>query len=543
VNEAEILGEQLRAAREAKELTLQETERATRIRIKYLDALEQGDYSNMTPVQAQGFLRNYARFLDLDFDLLMAEIADEKGRSRRLRTLLPSGGRDEASTNGIPRAITQTASAPAYRSRTPRARRSFLGNILIVLVAGAVVIGVIFGITRLLDNLAQSETRSGADVFLTLSPPPLDETPATDEAALPPAETPLPGETPSLDVPGYTPPALTGTGVSVVINVVQRSWIRITTDGTVQYEGNANEGEILTYSGQQSVGVRASNAAGLELTVNNVPQGVLGGRGELFDQTFTLESLPGPTGLEIPSGDITQDLPLTATAAAAYLPASPTGAALFFTPTATLPLDPGDGSVLSEISLTPPEPTTTPLPTDTPEPSSTPLQTDTPEPTTTPTPEPSLTDTAVPTDTPTSTATPTATYTATPTATLTPTPTSTLTPTFTATPTDTATFTPTPTNTATPTATFTSTPTPTFTATPTATFTPTLTPTFTATPMATSTRTPTPTYTPTWTPSSTWTPTPTFTPTPSWSPTPSVTPTPTPFLPPRLTRTPSPVPK
>ncbi|MGW8257471.1 MAG: helix-turn-helix domain-containing protein, partial [Thermoguttaceae bacterium] len=41
-----------------------ETELATRIRIKYLEALEQSDYSNMTPVQAQGFLRNYAHFLD-----------------------------------------------------------------------------------------------------------------------------------------------------------------------------------------------------------------------------------------------------------------------------------------------------------------------------------------------------------------------------------------------------------------------------------------------------------------------------------------------
>jgi cytoskeletal protein RodZ len=537
VNEAEYLGEQLRAAREAKDLTLQETERATRIRIKYLEALEQGDYGNMTPVQAQGFLRNYARFLDLDFDLLMSEMVEEKGRSRRLRTLLP---REEAPPGSIPRAVTQTASVPAYRSRAPRARRGFLGNILIVVLAGAVVIVAIFGVMQLLDNLVASETRSGTDSFLTPSPS-LDETPVDDQAVLPPVETPAAGETPSLAVPGYTPPALTGTGVTVVINVVQRSWIRITADGTVQYEGNANEGEILNYSGQQSVAVRASNAAGLELTVNNVPQGVLGGRGELFDQTFTLESLPGPTGLEIPSGDTVMDLPLTATAAAAFIPASPTGAALFFTPTPTLPLDPGDMSVLAEISLTPPEPSPTPQPTDTPEPTETPLPTLEPSQTL----EPSLTETAAPTTAPTFTAAPTTAPTATPTLTPTSTPTDTatatstrtphptLTPTLTHTPTATLTATPTPTNTPTATATATAT------ATPTATATYTLTPT----PTATYTLTPTPTYTATWTPSSTWTPTPTFTPTPSWSPTPTLTPTPTPFLPPRLTRTPSPVPK
>src|SRR5690606_35054987 len=61
VSQAEILGQRLREAREAKELSLDETERATRIRARFLDALERGDYSMMTPVQAQGFLRNYAR--------------------------------------------------------------------------------------------------------------------------------------------------------------------------------------------------------------------------------------------------------------------------------------------------------------------------------------------------------------------------------------------------------------------------------------------------------------------------------------------------
>jgi len=39
VSQAEILGQRLREAREAKELSLDETERATRIRARFLDAL------------------------------------------------------------------------------------------------------------------------------------------------------------------------------------------------------------------------------------------------------------------------------------------------------------------------------------------------------------------------------------------------------------------------------------------------------------------------------------------------------------------------
>ena len=84
MNEAELIGQRLREAREARELTLEEAAQATRIRIKYLEALEAGDYSAMTPVQAQGFLRNYARYLGLDIALLLAELEGSgKGRKRR----------------------------------------------------------------------------------------------------------------------------------------------------------------------------------------------------------------------------------------------------------------------------------------------------------------------------------------------------------------------------------------------------------------------------------------------------------------------------
>ncbi len=86
MNLPEALGERLREAREAKDLSLDETERATRIRARFLEALEQGDYSVMTPVQAQGFLRNYARFLGLDLDLLTVELDSSKEGKRRRRS-------------------------------------------------------------------------------------------------------------------------------------------------------------------------------------------------------------------------------------------------------------------------------------------------------------------------------------------------------------------------------------------------------------------------------------------------------------------------
>lgn len=63
---------QLRIAREAKGIALKEVEEITKIRTKYLQALEDGDYGVLPGgVYTVGFLRSYARFLDLDAENLV----------------------------------------------------------------------------------------------------------------------------------------------------------------------------------------------------------------------------------------------------------------------------------------------------------------------------------------------------------------------------------------------------------------------------------------------------------------------------------------
>ena len=61
------LGQWLRETRQAKELSLEQVAAETRIRTKFLAALEEGDYDQLPAgIYAQGFLRNYALFLGLD---------------------------------------------------------------------------------------------------------------------------------------------------------------------------------------------------------------------------------------------------------------------------------------------------------------------------------------------------------------------------------------------------------------------------------------------------------------------------------------------
>jgi len=71
----QTIGQRLRSAREEKKLTLDKVFEATRIRVAYLRALELDDLSSMpSPVQARGYLRNYAEYLGLNIDEMLDDV-------------------------------------------------------------------------------------------------------------------------------------------------------------------------------------------------------------------------------------------------------------------------------------------------------------------------------------------------------------------------------------------------------------------------------------------------------------------------------------
>jgi cytoskeletal protein RodZ len=73
----ESVGQQLRHAREARALSLEQVSRATLIRVHYLQALETGQFNALpSEVQGRGFLRAYAAYLGLSADALLAELDD-----------------------------------------------------------------------------------------------------------------------------------------------------------------------------------------------------------------------------------------------------------------------------------------------------------------------------------------------------------------------------------------------------------------------------------------------------------------------------------
>lgn len=83
------VGEKLRDARELRGVDLHRVERDTKIRSKYLAALEDGDFADLPgDVYARGFLRNYASYLGLDADEIEEEWRDEAGEAKPVRPVI-----------------------------------------------------------------------------------------------------------------------------------------------------------------------------------------------------------------------------------------------------------------------------------------------------------------------------------------------------------------------------------------------------------------------------------------------------------------------
>jgi cytoskeleton protein RodZ len=72
------VAEQLRAAREAKKLSVQQVADATKIRTDHIYALEKGDFSVFSaPIYIRGSVKNYAARLKLDVPQIMAALDTE----------------------------------------------------------------------------------------------------------------------------------------------------------------------------------------------------------------------------------------------------------------------------------------------------------------------------------------------------------------------------------------------------------------------------------------------------------------------------------
>ncbi len=288
------LGQWLRSAREAKDLSLAQIEAATRIRQKYLAALESGNWDELPgDVAGRGFLRNYAAFLGLDPNDALARLGTPPAESTTLT-------RPPDAING-PRAVDyRPMDLDLWEDRTRGMRWVGIG-----LVAGIALILALAGwwlwsanpqfFAGLFPAQAPVPTATSAVAAApnTTSTPTTAPTTAFRITATPTSGIfTLPTPTPTATRVSTRQPTTTPTPLAQLIELVadarQRAWMSVTADGEVVFERVLEAGAQETWQAQQTLVVRTGNAGGVEVTVNGEVQGALGAIGAIEECTWTL---------------------------------------------------------------------------------------------------------------------------------------------------------------------------------------------------------------------------------------------------------------
>lgn len=307
------IGQILREARENKGLSLEEVQAATRINPRYLEALEEGDYEALpTPVHVKGFLRNYARHLGLEPEPLLDRYEAGLGRAPKPK---PAPETPITPDNPLPIREDQPFFDPV--NMEVEARSGWTGNggssgvlQLVIILALIVALGLVANrfIPLILgngsnDNAASEISSAVRDVIndvtgATATPTPElvlqteDSGGGVSGAAFGSGDDPVistsrnnPQAAPTL-TPTRPPLPATMDQVRLNLDILERTWLEVTIDGEVVYSGIARTNDTFEWTAEDEARLVTGNAIGVFATVNDVPLGRLGGRGERYEEVW-----------------------------------------------------------------------------------------------------------------------------------------------------------------------------------------------------------------------------------------------------------------
>lgn len=291
------VGAALKAARERQGFTLAQVEEATKIRQRFLQALEDNDPTVLGgDIYVRGFVKNYASFLGLNPN-----------------ELLPP------TENAVP-IVTPAPNRDAEILSLPLRDTSFPFGRIITMVLAFVLLGVAAYYlwqpdqrAMLIDRFAAylplptptiTPIAAGGDPASTATIP---EPTATQVIVVAPDSTPTSTAVPTATLPPRTPtPDLTATaaptntpvpvqGIVLGVRVISASWTQVYLDDDANpvLERTLTEGETFEWTGQERVYLRLGNAGGVIVTLNGQELGALGNPGAVINRLWILDPATG----------------------------------------------------------------------------------------------------------------------------------------------------------------------------------------------------------------------------------------------------------
>jgi cytoskeletal protein RodZ len=293
------IGQQLQSCRTRLGIGIEDIEKLTHIRSRYLIAMEAGQFNDIPSlVQARGLLSGYATFLNLDTDNLVGIFADAL-QKRRIE-MLPPEPEKKQSAKKIARPVSEQSGI----------RRFFTVDLVL---GSVVIVGLVgFGIW------AAAQVISSGDLEIVSTAPPISDVLLNNPTVAPVTQlTTTAGPTElarNPDLIGQIPtagtsdesaltdgsatpavPSLGDSAMQVYIVPNQRVFLQVTVGNKVAFSGRTTPGNAYPFTGEDRIEVVSGNAAALQIYYNQRDLGTLGLPGETLRIIFSKEGITTPT--------------------------------------------------------------------------------------------------------------------------------------------------------------------------------------------------------------------------------------------------------
>jgi len=270
-------GETLKRERELRKISLREVSEATKIGLRYLEALEANRFDRLPGgLFNKGFIRAYAKFIGLDGEAMVNAYLFDLNSQQNPPAPRPryAGFSIEETAPPVP---------PAEERRNPPApsrRRALAGTLgAAALIAASILWLVVF---------------RGPSTAPGKAPPP----PAEEEKAQIVGDSA--GEAPAPAIEETEAPAPEPEDLSLVLSVSETTWIAVVCDGTERLSKEVAPGDTVQLYCRSEIRLESGNAGTMALQINGHDCVPLGERGEVIhgfviDRSRAMELCPPPS--------------------------------------------------------------------------------------------------------------------------------------------------------------------------------------------------------------------------------------------------------
>ena len=258
------IGAILKQEREAKKITLEQVEEATKIRRKYLEAIENENFSVLPgEVYIKGFVTAYLKYLGIKNRPDVVELLHPKETPVDISEQIAVA--EQVHTEHISRKTRHNKKKEVFEE-PPLTKNTKM--ILFISIAAILVLFVLQGVYSANQSKPNNDTQSPSGVQQEV----------------------VQDETPSVEPPVIEQPAYTGLEMSLeILNLdaskVEKCWMSITVDGQTT-EVSLKEGQVQQVYAMEQISLHIGNAGVVKVTINGQELGTLGAPGKVVKQTF-----------------------------------------------------------------------------------------------------------------------------------------------------------------------------------------------------------------------------------------------------------------